>query len=96
LTVDRLAGERGQPLIAAMSELTESESQVNERVTAFSAVLQGRSKLGYGLRFVSKYLWDEVLTWAVSHEKADNTWYTENLPTYPPRRNRPSGRGCAR
>lgn len=80
LTVDRLAGVRGEPLISAMGELTAADSVVNERVAAFTAIVESRSGLGYGLRLINRHLWDEVLAWAVSNDQADDTWFLENVP----------------
>jgi hypothetical protein len=80
MTVDRLAGNRGRPLIEAISQLTVADSPLIRRLTAFSEVVEARSKLGFGLRLVSWQLWDEVLIWAVAYEEADGSWFTESLP----------------
>lgn len=80
LTVDRLAGPRGAPLIAAMGQLSEPDSPVLLRMQDFSVVLREHSGLGYGLRLVAWQVWDEVLTWAAATGNSDAAWWGQNLP----------------
>lgn len=81
LTVDRLAGPRGAPLITAMQELTADGSRLVKRIRRFSSWLVAHSRLGFGIRLVSGRVWDEVLAWAVISTREDDAWYAENLPT---------------
>ena len=80
LNVDRLAGDRGVPLITAMQLLTDDDSLVIDRVARFSRVLSERSQLGLGLKLINARLWDEVLAWAVTSVRGDGDWFTENIP----------------
>lgn len=80
LTVDRLAGSRGAPLIAAMGRLTEPDSRALLRMRDFAEVVRERSRLGYGLRLVAWQVWDEVLAWAAVSGNADPAWWEQNLP----------------
>lgn len=80
ITVDRLAGPRGAPLIAAMGHFTDSDSSAPQRMQDFSVVARERSRLGYGLRLVAWQLWDEVLAWAAATDTADAAWWEQNLP----------------
>lgn len=78
LTVDRLAGKKGDLLRAALAEITESDSVVRERLTAFVSWYVESSELGYVLRQVKSELWDDVLAWAVASLRSDSAWFEEN------------------
>jgi hypothetical protein len=66
LTVERIAGNRREAMVAAMDALTSTDSPVRERLDRFFEEHPTKSRLKYGLRFVSHQLWDDVLAWAVT------------------------------
>lgn len=78
LTVDRLAGKKGDLLRAALAEVTEQNSTVRERLRAFTSWYRGASALGHVLHQATPELWDDVLAWAVTSPRSDVTWYEEN------------------
>ena len=72
LTVERIAGNRREAMVAAMDALTSNDSPVLERLDRFFEEHPTTSRLKYGLRFVSHQLWDEVLGWAVTRGHWDD------------------------
>ena len=72
LTVERIAGNRREAMVAAMEALTASDSPVLARLDRFFEEYPTTSRLKYGLRFVSHQLWDEVLGWAVTRGHWDD------------------------
>ena len=72
LTVERIAGNRREAMVAAMEALTAQDSPVLERLDRFFEEHPTASRLKYGLRFVSHQLWDEVLGWAVTRGHWDD------------------------
>ena len=72
LTVERIAGNRREAMVAAMDALTSNDSPVLERLDRFFEEYPTASRLKYGLRFVSHQLWDEVLGWAVTRGHWDD------------------------
>lgn len=78
LTVDRLAGKKGELLRAALAEITEPDSPVRQRLVAFTGWYTSSSDLGYALRQVTPELWDDLLAWAVASQRSDAAWYEEN------------------
>ena len=78
LTVDRLAGKKGELLRAALAEITEPDSLVRQRLASFVGWYTSSSDLGYSLRQVTPELWDDVLAWAVTSPRSDSAWYEEN------------------
>ncbi len=79
LKVDRLAGARPHPLIAAMEELTTEGSDALLRITAFSTWYRAESRLGFSLRLVQPDLWDELLGWAATCPEPSPEWYQDSL-----------------
>lgn len=79
LSVDRLAGRNGQPLIDAMQQLTAEDSAVMDRVARFSSWYLTHSELGFGLWKVTRELWDDVLGWVATTARTEETWYAKNL-----------------
>ncbi|WP_394278460.1 DUF262 domain-containing protein [Microbacterium sp.] len=85
LTVDRLAGKKGELLRAALAEITEPGSDARVRLAAFASWYTAESSLGYVLHQVTAELWDDVLSWAVASPRSDVDWYrasVEALDTY--------------
>ncbi len=72
LTVERIAGNRREAMVAAMDALTSKDSPVLERLDRFFEEYPTESRLKYGLRYVSHQLWDEVLGWAVTRGHWDD------------------------
>ena len=72
LTVERIAGNRREAMVAAMDALTSNDSPVLERLDRFFEEHPTESRLKYGLRYVSHQLWDEVLGWAVTRGHWDD------------------------
>lgn len=81
LTVDRLAGKKGELLRAALAELTEPGSPARLRLGAFVSWYTSASALGYVLHQVTPELWDDVLAWAVTSPRTDTEWYESNAST---------------
>jgi hypothetical protein len=72
LTVERIAGNRRDAMVAAMDALTSNDSPVLERLDRFFEEQPTKSRLKYGLRFVTPQFWDEVLGWAVTRGHWDD------------------------
>ncbi len=72
LTVERIAGNRRDAMVAAMGALTSRDSRVLERLDRFFEEYPTTSRLRYGLRYVSHQLWDDVLGWAVTRGHWDD------------------------
>jgi hypothetical protein len=66
LTVERIAGNRREAMVAAIDALTSDRSPVLGCLDRFFEEYSTASLLKYGLRYVSYHLWDEVLGWAVT------------------------------
>jgi hypothetical protein len=66
LTVERIARNRRDAMIAALDALTSGASPVLGRLDRFVEEYLTASRLTYGVWFVSYQLWDEVLGWAVT------------------------------
>lgn len=81
LTVDRLAGHRGDILRQTLAEITAPESTARRRLKAFTDWYRHASNLGYALRIVTPELWDDVLAWAVASDRTDAEWYALNRDT---------------
>lgn len=73
LTVERIAGNRREAMVAAMEALTSDDSPVLKLLDRFFEEYPSKSRLKYGLRYVSHQLWDEVLGWAVTRGRWDDT-----------------------
>ena len=80
LTVDRLAGPRGEWLITAMDRISSPDSPVAGRMRRLADLLRTRSSIGYSLTQVSWQLWDEVLVWAAATPTDDEWWWQQNIP----------------
>ena len=72
LTVERIAGNRRDAMVAAMDALTLKGSPVLAGLDRFFEEYPTKSRLKYGLRFVTPQLWDEVLGWAVTRGHWDD------------------------
>jgi hypothetical protein len=72
LTVERIAGNRRDAMVAAMDALTSSDSPVLATLDPFFEEYPTKSRLRYGLRHVSHQLWDDVLGWAVTRGRWDD------------------------
>ena len=72
LTVERIAGNRRDAMVAAMDALTSSDSPVLAHLDRFFEEYPTTSRLRYGLRYVSHQLWDDVLGWAVTRGHWDD------------------------
>jgi len=80
LAVDRLSGERGTAVIAAMRQLSVPDSKAILRMAALVKVLMTQSGLGFGLYSVDHRLWDDVLAWAAVNPRAeDSRWLVQKL-----------------
>jgi hypothetical protein len=71
LRVDRLNGNKGAKLIAALEDLASSGPQL-PRMSALSKALTDDSGLGHALRLVHDDLWDHVFGWAAVNPVADD------------------------
>ena len=72
LTVERIAGNRRDAMVAAMDALTSNDSPVLAHLDRFFEEHPTKSRLQYGLRYVSHQLWDDVLGWAVTRGRWDD------------------------
>lgn len=79
LTVDRLAGKKGDLLRAALAEITEPGSPVRVRLAAFASWYSAESSLGYVLQQATPELWDDLLAWAVTAPTPDVEWYRASI-----------------
>ena len=80
LAIDRLSGERGGAVIAAMRQLVEPDSKAISRMTTLVDVLVSRSGLRFGLYSVDPRLWDDVLAWAAVNPRVEDLgWLVQNL-----------------
>jgi len=79
LTVDRLAGAKGDLLRSALAEITEPGSPVRARIASFTSWYIENSNLGYVLHQVTPELWDDVLAWAAASPRANTDTYRENV-----------------
>jgi hypothetical protein len=66
LHVDRIIGQHRIAFVDAMGQLTADESRAMKRIAKFFTQLRSRSRLGYGLRYVNQWLWDETVAWAIT------------------------------
>jgi Protein of unknown function (DUF1524) len=71
-TVERIAGNRREAMVEAMGALTSQGSPVLEGLERFFEEYPTKSRLKYGLRYVSRQLWDEVLGWTVTRGRWDD------------------------
>jgi hypothetical protein len=69
LHVDRIIGQHRIAFVDAMGQLTADESRAMQRIAGFFTQLRSRSRLGYGLRYVNQWLWDETVAWAITADE---------------------------
>jgi hypothetical protein len=79
LTVDRMAGARGNAMIDALEQIDEKSAAV-QRMQRLTTIMASKSSLGFGLYSVDDRLWDDVLAWAAVSARNDDAWLIENVP----------------
>lgn len=80
LSIDRLAGDRGEVLRTALTELAAEDSTLLKRVRLFTEWYIQNSELGYVLHQVEAGLFDDVLGWVAACSNSGTDWYEESKP----------------
>lgn len=76
MKVDRLSRANKTYVIRALRATSPTAA---DRIAPFTDALRANSELKQGLRFVHRYLWEEVFAWVVASNREDCTWTGEDM-----------------
>jgi hypothetical protein len=76
MRVDRLSQSNKTAVIRALRTISPT---VAERIAPFTDALRSHSTLKQALRYVNRYLWEEVFAWVVSSGRSPDSWTYDDV-----------------
>lgn len=75
LAVERLSGDQREPVRDAIGTVL---GNVEEPIKRFGTYITQHSRLGLGLRFTHRLVWEEIFAWAVTSQHPNNELWRES------------------